>query len=246
MFTFSEHFDLAGNLKTPLAKILVLHLDYFVHSSNLLLGPHREAFIIIAKGLVGNWEVPILLDFDVSKEQLYDLYKKAILELEKIGFKVLISVKDMGPKNRSLQKHYNISSEKNWIENPFDPSRKVFFAYDYVHCTKNARNHCVDDVTQLPSGKTFTKTDLLKIIDHLKKNEMTPAHFLNDFIILLKSSDRQTVSPCLKLFSKELAKLIRKHFPDNQLYLEIADFFESMSNCKDTISFALSLAHLAI
>ena len=53
---------------------------------------------------------------------------------------------------------------------------------------------------------------------------------LNDYVLNVKSSDRQDTGPARKLFSHEVATMIRIVHPNDETALEIADFCETMSD----------------
>ena len=202
-----------------------------------VIGPHKECFVIMACGLAGKWELPVYINFDVSaktipwiKSQLCKIYEQTIIEFEQICFKVLATVSDQGGKNRGLASFLEISPENYFIPNPYDPSRKVFFLYDFVHEYKLLRNHTLDDTFKLPSGKTYTKRFFTSLIDASKNHpELTNHKFaLNDYILNVKASDRQDVGSAVKLLSRETAAMIRKVYPND--HHEIAEMLETMSD----------------
>ena len=215
-----------------------------------VIGPHKEAFLIMAKGLAGNWQVPIYINFDVKaspdppkiKSQLVEVYEETFLQFEKIKFKVLLSVSDQGGKNRALASHYNITppDENTIVPNPYQQSQEVIFIYDFVHEYKLMRNHVISDSFKLPSGKSGSKTDFTALIDATKKSNnvsISSAAFpLNEYCLNLKGSDRQDVGTALKLFSHQTAAMFRKLYPQNARKLEIAEFCETMADGKNAIS----------
>ena len=194
----------------------------------------------MARSLTNTWQVPIYMNFDVvSKEidgvksQLCVIYEDTIIEFEKRTFKVIVTVCDQGGKNRNLTAHFGITPENFHIPNPYDPSRSVIFIHDFIHELKLCRNHVFDDTVRLPSGKTFDKSFFTKLIDSSKKSTDAAALAvfpLNDYVLNVKSSDRQDTGTACKLFSHEVATMIRIVHPNDETALEIADFCETMSD----------------
>ena len=208
------------------------------------LGPYKEAFVIMARSLTNKWEVPIYINFDVeskgvedAKSQLCVIYEDTIIEFEKRTFKVIVTVCDQGGKNQNLTKHYGITPENFEIPNPYDPSRTVIFIHDFVHEVKLLRNHVCDDTVMLPSGKTFTKSLFTKLIDSSKSSmDISSAVFpLNDYVLNVKSSDRQDTGSALKLFSKETGAMLRITSPDDDVALEVADLCDTISDSRIAI-----------
>ena len=85
-----------------------------------------------------------------------------IVQLEAIGIKVLSTVSDMGGDNQALAKELGIMPDNVTFPNSWDPSRPIFFAYDWVHFFKNLRNHLLDDTVTI-NGVRVTKQDILKL-----------------------------------------------------------------------------------
>ena len=131
-----------------------------------------------------------------------------------------------------MQSVFDISPTKTWLPNPADPSRRLYFAYDFVHNIKNARNHLLDDIVKLPCGSTASKKDLIDLIDKCSHSEIASSTHtsLNDFVISVRSGDRQNVSTALKIFSPDVANLLRKLYPTVLQKQNLADYLETMSN----------------
>ena len=93
-----------------------------------LLGPHDYVQQIIVRGIFGDWQYPIYLDYDMALTKNH--YMECILRLEAINAKVLISACDQGPRNVGLGSELGISTNNVKVTNPYDPSRFVLFSYD--------------------------------------------------------------------------------------------------------------------
>ena len=112
--------------------------------NDYVLGPHSQANQVMARSIGGDWKVPIytLFDVDVTKATLTEI----ICALEEIGIHVLLIVCDQGGKNLGLPKELGITTENVSFPNPYDQSRVVFFAYDFVHTMKNLRLKCSENI----------------------------------------------------------------------------------------------------
>ena len=69
--------------------------------SEQCIGPFNEAFVVMVKGIVKDFELPVYIDFNVSSKgkekednQLCQIIESTILRLENLGFKVLAQVCD--------------------------------------------------------------------------------------------------------------------------------------------------------
>ena len=112
----------------------VVKMDYKIDAA---LGPHKYANQILIKSITGDWEVPVYTKFDsaITKKNLF----KVIRQLEAVGIKPMFVVCDQGPRNLTLAKKLGIDVDSVSFQNPCDPSRKIFFAFDVVHGFKNLR-----------------------------------------------------------------------------------------------------------
>lgn len=85
-----------------------------------------------------------MIYFDFTGADLAKLVTKSILLLEKIGGKVVGLTNDGATTNRTMWKLLGISTNeedfKNYFENPFDSSRKIFVFSDPPHLMKTIRN----------------------------------------------------------------------------------------------------------
>ena len=147
----SEQTDTKGCI---LARKFLLRIDV-----TFISGPHRSAQVIMVRSLTSSWKYPIYVAFD--SPVTVEMYKEIIMELEQIGYHVLISACDQGSKNEGLAKQLGITKDKFWIQNPADPSRIVLWSHDFVHVFKNDRNHTFDQTKMLPDGRCFSKQDFI-------------------------------------------------------------------------------------
>ena len=188
----------------------------------------------MVRSLTHDWEYPILLEFD--KALSTSTYNEIIYALESIGIHILLSVSDQGPRNEALIRDLGITVDEPWSPNPFDPSRKVFFSFDFNHIFKNQRNAILDNITILEDGKTFSKKDLQELFDYVKTNGLSPGAFLKEIMITCNGSDRQTVGFAYNLMSKRTAALLLEYFDDISKHT-MAHFFIAMNRGKFHLPF---------
>ncbi|KAL1446135.1 hypothetical protein MTO96_028893 [Rhipicephalus appendiculatus] len=76
---------------------------------------------------------------------LSEVVLSAIVELRKNNALVLAVISDGAGNNRSMWSHFGLSgklhSPRHYIENPSDPSQKIYFVCDVPHIMKCIRNH---------------------------------------------------------------------------------------------------------
>lgn len=87
-------------------------------------------------------DVSIIPVSSLSGDQLHQMCKDVILEMEKIGFCVLSLISDNNPVSR---KAFELFSDNKIIQpcvpHPFDVQRKLFLIFDTVHIIKCIRNN---------------------------------------------------------------------------------------------------------
>ena len=176
----------------------------------------------MVRSLTHDWEIPIYLEYD--KALSMPTYNEIIYALESIGIHILLSVSDQGPRNEALVRDLGITVDEPWSPNPFDPSRKVFFSYDFNHIFKNQRNGIIDNITVLEDGITFSKKDLEELFDFVKSKGLSSGDFLKEIMLNCTGSDRQTISFAFHLMSKRTAALLLEYFDDISKY-KMAHFF---------------------
>ena len=179
----------------------------------------------MVRSIVGKWQYVYFCDFD--KPMTKYLYHELISDLEQIDIKVLGSVCDQAGENEGLKRALGVTKLKPWSTNPHDPTRKVFFFFDFVHVFKNLRNHMLDHSVTLEDGMEINpKKEFKEIQSYCRANEISEGSFIKDIILDCKSSDRQNVGFAVTLLSTKMAHLIRKHFPHDLKKLALADLCE--------------------
>ena len=151
------------------------------------------------------------------------LLHQIINDIESIGCKVLACTMDQAGGNEGLQSSLSVTVTKPWFANPFDPSRKIFFLFDYVHVFKNTRNHTLDKTITLEDGTVLApKKHFKQLQQFCRSNEISAGSYLKDILLDCQSSDRQTTSYAVKLLSTVTADLLRKYFPNDSKKMKLA------------------------
>ena len=101
-----------------------------------------NALVFMVRGLLSKWKQPLayfLTTGTVKSDQLQQLTRKCLDQLEEIGLHVKVIICDQGSNNRSfLQTLEGVSIEKPYM---IYKTRKVYIMYDPPHLLKNVRNN---------------------------------------------------------------------------------------------------------
>ena len=84
-----------------------------------IYGPHKDAFVVLVRGLFKNWSQPIYYSFDEGRVEM-ELLNSVIIALEKTGFLVMAVVCDTGPKNQGFWSEFqsnDVTSPVNYLNN---------------------------------------------------------------------------------------------------------------------------------
>ena len=204
----------------------------FDNAEEKTYGPHKQAQVIMIRGLFKNFKQPIFYDFDVNMTKI--LLFKGIKELDDIGFRVESVTSDMGTKNMGLWKELGIGPDCSHFEYN---GRKIQVFADIPHVLKLLRNHYLDQGFVLQSGECFFKKDLQ---DLLNTDELRINHKLKKDHFECSGSQRQNVALAAQLFSRRTACALRLLNPDKK---EQADFVELINNCFDIMNSRSSEGH---
>lgn len=202
-----------ANELTEFEKVTVLSFDEVKISSEIcvdrargqILGPHKYAQVVMARGLLGKWKQPIYYEFDQSMSEI--ILKEIIRNVQDCGFLVVAIVSDMGGGNRSLWKQLGINPNNTSFPNPSDSNKKIFVFADVPHLLKLARNHFLDKGFVTKSGgevdKIFVQQLLEKSVHDLKLAPKLTHHHLE-----VKGSGRQKVKTAAQLLSNSVSQAL--------------------------------------
>jgi hypothetical protein len=122
------------------------------------MGPHRQAQVAFIRVLLFPYKQVVDADFDVSMKK--DLLFEIIRHLDKVKFKVVAIVSDMGSTNVALWQTLQVTDTKTYFVNPCNKEEKNFVFPDAPHLLKLCRNHLLDRGYVLPNGETVQKSDM--------------------------------------------------------------------------------------
>ena len=107
-----------------------------------IVGPHNRVNVLLVRGLIANFQIPIWYKFDctLEKTEYLDIVKK----IEKKGFHVASTTCDNARSNQTLAKALGVTPENPRHENPCRPGLFVYWFYDPSHLIKLVRNHLID------------------------------------------------------------------------------------------------------
>ena len=205
-----------------------------------VIGPHKQAQVFMLRSLIGDWKLPVYVEFDTKVTK--SLLLQIIFQIEMIGIKVMITTCDQAGGNQGLAKSLGIFPSKKTSEelgvdhdpenvsftNPWDNERQVLFAFDWIHAFKNLRNHMLDDEMTIKKGKTIRREDLLTIKG---KTEIRGAFKLDDIHFYCKQQDRQRVSLARDLLSKRSAMMYKALHPNEEKFQLLGEFIETVDEC---------------
>ncbi len=130
-------------------------------ATDSVIGPHSTANLLMVKGLVKNFRMPVWFQFGygLTPEVLLGIIDK----LNNIGLKVVVVTCDMGPSNRGLAKGLKVTKEQPFFYHPNQPDQPIYYVYDVPHLLKLCRKHFLESGFKLRSGSTITKQMLMAI-----------------------------------------------------------------------------------
>ena len=198
-----------------------------------ILGPFKKLQMAVLRGITSNWKQQVFYGFD--QPMTAELLLSIILAIEKHGILVFDVVCDLG--NQGLVSALDVSDSKPFFENPFCPSRRVYFFPDAPHLLKRLRDHLLDHGYTLADGTEINKEDLQKILmmddKELKIHpKLSPLHFN------CVNSTRQRVRLAAELISHTTASAVRCLLPNKgpladwiEMFDQWFDIFNSRIPC---------------
>ena len=103
-----------------------------------LIGPAKQAQVVIIRGLFYKWVVPFFVDFDrkIDVSEFIDIVREAA----KLEFEVVVATSDQGGSNRGLGNKLGVTLDKPYvnIQVSEEKSQKVFYVHDFVHIFKES------------------------------------------------------------------------------------------------------------
>ncbi|CAL8074647.1 unnamed protein product [Orchesella dallaii] len=219
------------------SRLCAISYDEMSSDSRYILDPlndnivsHSKVQLLMARGIYENWKQPLYYDFDTPMTP--ELLEKIIISLESAGFPVLSVTSDLGGENRSIWKHYGISTSKSWFENPHDKSRRVHVFADVPHMLKLIRNHLLDDGFATENGTIINKETFEDLVS-AASGELTVCPKLSHKLLDVSGAERMRVRPAAQLLSHHSATLAKVIFPDKP---EVSNFIEAVNDGFDVFN----------
>ncbi len=131
-----------GQTMTPRKKIAVLSFDdmnidsRFVYdqAEDRIMGPHKDALVIMIRGLMSGWKQPVYYNFDKTiTEEILNSRNSIIITIEAAGYQVVAIVSDLGGKNNRVWSKLKILQSNCFFDNPDCQERKVWVFADTPH-----------------------------------------------------------------------------------------------------------------
>ena len=116
----------------------------FDPSSDEVFMPSKQMTVVMARGLIGNWKLPVYIDFDNKLTKT--ILDEIVALLHQRGLIVVAVVSDCYHENRNLWKEYGINFrflDKTYFLHP-SSEQKIYFFADAPHILKLIRNWFID------------------------------------------------------------------------------------------------------
>lgn len=125
------------------------------------------------------------------------------------GFSVERVVTDNASTNVKMFKYFGNGEVVPFISHPMDPTRKLFFSYDYTHLIKNMRNLFINRVVDVCGEKVSFEP--IKKVREIQKEFLffRPMRHLTFKHTQPNSLDRMKVRFAKEIFSKEMIATLR-------------------------------------
>jgi len=215
----------------------------FAFMVNSLLSPYKEV-------------VHILPVKTITAEQLHEVLKQLINELEDMGFEVLAIVSDANRINKKAMTFFcHPPKLLNTYPHPKEPSRPLFYVLDTVQIIKNIKNNWLnqkpDQTLQYPAISQLNSSDnlqgLIKTASfealkemHSKEHSLLVkyGHTLSLNSLYPSSIECQNVKLTLQIFNYHIVAALRDLGPKINLqnYSDTADFIEHICKWWDIVN----------
>lgn len=158
----------------------------------------------------------------ITADILFSFIKKIIIELEKIGFRVIVIVSDNNSINRKAVSFFNNPLANFVYPHPCDSHRPLFYCIDSVHLIKCVRNNWLnqkndEQAMYFPSfdtnnNKVYTASFLT--LKNLYETEcgslLKHGYTLSQKCLWPTNIERQNVKLALQIFNNKLSKTLKE------------------------------------
>ncbi len=227
---------------SPIQRLTCLSMDEIHLRSDIsydkqtdrVIGPHKAANVVMARGLCNPWKVPVFYQHNakLTKDTLMDIVKR----LESEGLHVLSLVTDQGSNNLGLARDLDVTPDQPGFQHPTREEEKIFFLYDMPHLVKSLRNNFLDYGFVLPSGETVTAAPMFRLLEELEAGHYKTSYKLSRKHLLVKGADRQRVHLATELFSESVGIDLEQQFPEDPEALALAKVVKMVDNWFDCVN----------
>ena len=170
----------------------------------------------------------------LNAEELRKLLLQVLKVLHEAGFVVLSLICDNNRMNRNAYKLLCCGNIKSYIDNPFDPTHKIFLLFDTVHLLKSVRNNWLNQGNDEQSF-IFPYIEDERIVLSANLKDLKEVHFseennlvklapsLSKKVLYPSSIERQNVSLAVRLFDEKNVVALQTFFKD-QVIVGSAEF----------------------
>ncbi|KAF0689204.1 THAP-type domain-containing protein, partial [Aphis craccivora] len=182
----------------------------------------------------------------VKGVDLAQLVIKAIMLLEKSGLEVVALVSDGASTNKTMYKTLGVSGKKtelkNFFENPYDETHKVFVLCDAPHTIKNIRNRLSQQkyLKVHPSQECISWDHYRYVLENDSKNMLKICPKISRHYIELNNLTKMNLKYATQVFSKSMVVGIQ-FYRAQMCYglknsLETQEFTLKMNNMFDAMN----------
>jgi hypothetical protein len=214
---FVGHVDMAGVVQPKEVGKLANKLLTFA-----INGLSHSFCIIVGYFLVAN----------LTAEELCQLSKHMIKEVESVGYSIEGMVADNASINTKMFKMLNPGGKlSHVIDHPNSGERKFFVSFDSSHIIKNLRNQFIDRPLKR-NGKDISFHFITRLHEKQKRKLLQPVRKLTQRHLEPTKIERQNVQRALDIFSRPMASALESY-----RRLKVSGFLGS----EETISFLLKI-----
>ena len=267
LYIRSKFKNLLGCDKTVMLLVDKIHLKpYFDYKGGNLVGAAynsndaaTSAFAFMVNSVFSKFKevVHVLPARKMDAEALFNLLRKTIIGLEKIGFTVIAIITDNNAINRKAMSLFEAPPKLSIVyKHPVDSSRPLFFVFDAVHLLKCIRNNWINQKTPAismiypqfsfdginsknsPSNASF---ESLRLLHGSESDSLLKFAYKLSWKALHPSNlERQNVSYVLHIFNSYVAQSLLllgekcqiPHYEDTSAFIRVISTWWSIVNVK--------------
>ncbi|XP_064482840.1 uncharacterized protein LOC135395673 [Ornithodoros turicata] len=163
----------------------------------------------LLNGLSSSFRVPVAYFFTKSLTgiELSKLILFVLKKVEDVGFRVLRIVTDNHRVNVNAMTVLCGGLLKHQIAHPVDPTRALFFSFDYCHVLKNMRSQFLD--RDMGKDNQVSSSFLKALYELQKKASIKAVRFLSRKHIYPSNIEKMNVKRAIQLFSPDVTAALK-------------------------------------